>query len=52
MAFLLTIQMYIRSPFSANSNEIEGVLPQVGLVNDFNFSDKDDMMQGDLDFQL
>lgn len=53
MAFLLTIQMYLRSPFSTNSNEIEQLLPQgVGAVNDFNFADNNDMLQGEVDFTM
>lgn len=51
MSFLLTIQMYMRSPFSNSSNDIEGLTP-TGDVNDFNFGSSDDMLSGSLDFQL
>lgn len=52
MAFLLTIQMYMRSPFSNQGNEIEALLPAAGLVNDFNFEDGGNMLSGDVDFNL
>lgn len=56
MAFLLTIQMYLRSPFSANMNPIESVLPQgVGDVNDFNFDNNSEggsLLGGEVDFVI
>ena len=54
MSFLLTIQMYLRSPFSSGANPIESLMPPASDVNDFNFdfNSGSDMLSGEVDFEI
>lgn len=49
MAFLITLQMYVRNPFSSSQNDIEREDDAVAAMLG---TDSGDVLQGQLDFQL